>query len=104
MKNGDEQNIQTEIQYGAGNKYNKRSRRIAYRFEYHVEGVVHVVLGDIAGLLEELEDSRNLVAVLADLCSNAVRKRAWNVLVEAAAGDVADGVDCLLYTSDAADD
>ena len=41
MKNGDEQNIQTEIQYGAGNKYNKRSRRIAYRFEYHVEGVVH---------------------------------------------------------------
>ena len=54
------------------------------------------MLGDIAGLLEELEDSRNLVAVLADLCSNAVRKRARNVLVESAAGVVADGLHAYL--------
>ena len=54
--------------------------------------IVYGMCNGVAGLLEELEDSRNLVAVLADLCSNAVRKRARNVLVESAAGDVADGL------------
>ena len=49
------------------------------------------MLGDIAGILEELEYSRHLVAVLVDLRSDTVRQSARNILVESAAGDVADG-------------
>ena len=51
------------------------------------------MLFDLAPLLQEPENSRDLIAFLEDLCSDAVRKHPRYILIEAAAGDMGDGVD-----------
>ena len=59
----------------------------------HVEGVVHITLGDAALLLNEVENGQAGEGVQLDLGGEALGHHAGHVLIETAAGDVADGVD-----------
>ena len=59
----------------------------------HVEGVEHIVLGDVAGLLHQVEEGRNADILLLDAGAAALFQAAGDVLIEAAAGDVGDALD-----------
>ena len=59
----------------------------------HVVGVEHVPLGNIAGLCNQVEDGQHLNGALVDLRAQAVGDGAGNILIETAAGDVADALD-----------
>ena len=54
----------------------------------HVEGVEHVVLGDAAHLLHQVEQRRGADILLLDAGAAALLQAAGDVLIEAAAGDV----------------
>ena len=59
----------------------------------HVEGVEHVVLGDAAYLLHQVEQRRGADILLLDAGAAALFQAAGDVLIEAAAGDVGDALD-----------
>ena len=61
-----------------------------------VEGAVHLVAGDVAGLLQPAEHRRPLPALLVDHRLGVGGQYARNVLPETAAGDVGEGVDLAL--------
>ena len=59
----------------------------------HVEGVEHIPLGDVARGLNHLEDGQHRHGGLFNLGGEALLEHAGDVLVEAASGDVGDGLD-----------
>jgi hypothetical protein len=54
----------------------------------HVEGPVHLVVGDVPRILEQPEQGRHGPRVPANLRGHAVRQDAWQVLRDAAACDM----------------
>ena len=58
----------------------------------HIEGVEHIVLVDAALFLEQTENGGCFDSGLVDLGAQAVGDAAGDILVEAAAGDVADAL------------
>ena len=63
----------------------------------HVEGVEHIVFGDAAHLLHQVEERRGADVRLADAGAAALLQAAGDILIEAAAGDVGDALDIHLF-------
>ena len=62
----------------------------------HIEGVEHIVLVDAALFLEQTENGGCFDSGLVDPGAQAVGDAAGDILIEAAAGDVAEDLDWLL--------
>ena len=63
----------------------------------HVEGVEHIMLGDAAHLLHQVEQGGGAHICLVDAGAAALFQAAGDILVEAAAGDVGDALDLHLF-------
>ena len=63
----------------------------------HVKGVEHIVLGDAALFLHQVEEGRGADILFLDAGAAAFLQAAGDVFIEAAAGDVGDALDIHLF-------
>ena len=63
----------------------------------HIKGVEHIPFRDVAGLGDEVKDGQHPHGTSVDLGAEALRDAAGDVLIEAAAGNVADALDIHLF-------
>src|SRR5262245_38586045 len=59
----------------------------------HIECPVHLAIGHAADSLEQLENRQHRPGLAIELGSGAGRQDSWNVLEQAAAGDVGEALD-----------